>query len=136
MLEQIITEHGAVVFNGDGYSDDWQVEAAARGLPNLRTTVDALPVLDTPETKALFAKYGVLNERELASRYEVYLEQYELSVSVEATLGARDGARRSFFPAAMRYQSELAATAANLTAVGMRARHDHPRRGDRRDRRS
>ena len=120
VLEQIITDHGAVVFNGDGYSDDWQVEAAARGLKNLRTTIDALPELDTPETKALFAKYGVLNDRELASRYEVYLEQYELSVSVEAR-SVLEVATTIVLPAAMRYQSELAATAANLTAVGIEA---------------
>ncbi|MEI2654921.1 MAG: glutamine synthetase III [Microthrixaceae bacterium] len=77
---EIITDHGAVVFNGDGYSEDWQVEAAARGLLNLRTTVDALPQLHTPEAMELFEKYGVLNDRELDSRYEVYLEQYVLSI--------------------------------------------------------
>jgi glutamine synthetase len=118
VLEQIITDHGAVVFNGDGYSDDWQVEAAARGLKNLRTTVDALPELDTPETKALFAKYGVLNERELASRYEVYLEQYELSVHVEAR-SLVEVATTVVLPAAIRYQGELASTAASLAAVGI-----------------
>jgi glutamine synthetase len=118
VLEQIITDHGAVVFNGDGYSDEWQVEAAARGLKNLRTTVDALPELDTPETKALFAKYGVLNERELASRYEVYLEQYELSVHVEAK-SLVEVATTVVLPAAIRYQGELAATAASLAAVGI-----------------
>jgi glutamine synthetase len=118
VLEGIITEHGAVVFNGDGYSDDWQVEAASRGLKNLRTTPDALPELDTPEAKALFAKYGVLNERELASRFEVYLEQYELSVVVEAR-STLEVAMTTVVPAAMRYQGELASTAASLKAVGM-----------------
>ncbi len=117
VLEGIITDHGAVVFNGDGYSDEWQVEAAARGLKNLRTTVDALPELDTPEAKALFAKYDVLNERELKSRYEVYLEQYELSVVVEAK-STLEMAKTMLLPAAMRYQSELASTAANLKAIG------------------
>jgi len=118
VLEGIITEHGAAVFNGDGYSEDWQVEAAARGLKNLRTTVDALPELDTPETKALFAKYGVLNERELASRYEVYLEQYDLSVSVEAR-STLEVAKTVVVPAAIRYQGELAATAGSLKAIGI-----------------
>jgi glutamine synthetase len=118
VLEGIISEHGAVVFNGDGYSDDWQVEAAARGLKNLRSTVDALPELDTAETKALFQTYEVLNERELASRYEVYLEQYELSVMVEAR-STLETATTMVLPAAVRYQGELAATAANLVAVGM-----------------
>jgi glutamine synthetase len=118
VLEGIITEHGAVVFNGDGYSEEWQVEAAARGLKNLRTTPDALPELDTPEAKALFARHGVLNERELASRYEVYLEQYELSVVVEAK-STLEVARTTVAPAAIRYQGELASTAASLKAVGM-----------------
>lgn len=118
VLERIITEHGAVIFNGDGYSDDWQVEAAARGLKNLRTTIDALPELDTPETKALFAKYGVLNERELASRYEVYLEQYELSVGVEAK-SVLEIATTVVLPSAIRYQGELASTAAKMKKVGI-----------------
>ena len=117
VLEGIITTHGAVVFNGDGYSEDWQVEAEARGLPNLRTTVDALPELDTDEAKELFAKYGVLSNRELASRFEVYLEQYVLSIGVEARQ-TLEMARTMVLPAATRYQGELAANGANLAAVG------------------
>ena len=73
---EIITEHGAVVFNGDGYSDNWQTEAAARGLPNLKTTLDAVPELIKSEAVEVFEKYGVFSERELHSRYEVRLEQY------------------------------------------------------------
>jgi glutamine synthetase len=118
VLETIITEHGAVVFNGDGYSDDWQVEAEARGLKNLRTTIDALPELDTPEAKALFSKYGVLSEKELASRFEVYLEQYDLSVLVEAK-ATLELAKTLIIPAAVRYQGELATAAAAVKAVGL-----------------
>ncbi|MCD9623133.1 glutamine synthetase III [Rhabdothermincola salaria] len=117
VLEGIITDHGSVVFNGDGYSDDWQVEAAARGLKNLRTTVDALPELDSPEVRDLFARYGVLNERELASRYEVYLEHYHLSVAVEAK-SSLEVAKTIILPAALRYQGELAAGHASLKALG------------------
>ena len=83
---EIITEHGAVVFNGDGYSENWQIEAAERGLPNLRTTLDALPELITDEAIELFEKYGVFNEREMHSRYEIGLEQYALTIGVEAKL--------------------------------------------------
>ncbi len=118
VLETIITEHGAVVFNGDGYSDDWQVEAEARGLKNLRTTIDALPELDTPEAKALFSKYDVLSEKELASRFEVYLEQYDLSVLVEAK-ATLELAKTMIIPAAVRYQGELATAAAAVKAVGL-----------------
>jgi len=117
VLESIITNHGNVVFNGDGYSDDWQVEAASRGLLNLRTTVDALPQFDTPEAKDLFEKYGVLSNRELASRMEVYLEQYALSVQVEAKQ-TLEMAKTLILPAAMRYQGELAVGAAALKKLG------------------
>src|SRR6476661_2435079 len=78
LLTEIITEHGAVVFNGDGYSDNWQVEAAARGLPNLKTTLDAIPELEKPEAIEVFERYGVFNARELESRAEVRYEMYAL----------------------------------------------------------
>ncbi len=118
VVSGIISEHGAVVFNGDGYSEAWHQEAAKRGLPNLRTAVDALPVLSTPEVIAVFEKYGVLSERETRSRQEVYLEQYCLSVGVEARTTI-EMARTIVYPAAVRYQGELAATAASLAALGM-----------------
>ena len=120
VLQDIIAEHGNVVFNGDGYSEDWQVEAAARGLKNLRTSVDALPELDSPEVRDLMGRFGVLNERELASRYEVYLEQYHLAVQVEAR-AALEIARTQILPAALRYQGELAGVAVNLRSAGLTA---------------
>ncbi len=118
ILEEIISAHGAVVFNGDGYSEDWQVEAAARGLPNLRTTVDAVPQLLTDEAQELFEHYGVFNRREMHSRYEIALEQYVLSVGVEAK-STLEMATTSILPAALRYQTELATNAAALKAVGI-----------------
>jgi glutamine synthetase len=116
LIEQIMTMHGSVIFNGDGYSDDWQIEAESRGLPNLRTTVDALPQLATDEAKELFAHYGVLNNRELQSRLDVALEQYVLSVGVEAR-STLEIAKTIIFPSAMRYQTELAANGASLKAL-------------------
>ena len=116
VLEGIMTEHGQAVFNGDGYADAWQTEAASRGLKNLRTTPDALPEMDSQEVKDLFAAYGVLDNRELNSRYEVYLEQYVLSIGVEARTALEVG-RTVILPAAMRYQGELASTAASLKAI-------------------
>ena len=117
LLEEILAAHGAVIFNGDGYSAAWHAEAAERGLPNLRTTVDALPVLDQDEVKSLFETYGVLSKRELHSRLEVYLELYCKSVAVEARTTI-EMARTIIFPAAIRYQGELASTCASLKAVG------------------
>jgi glutamine synthetase len=118
VLEEIITVHGSAVFNGDGYSDDWQVEAAARGLPNLRTTIDALPELVTESAMELFSHYGVFNHREMHSRYEIALEQYILSIGVEARL-TLEMANTVILPAALRYQTELATNLASLGALGV-----------------
>jgi glutamine synthetase len=118
LLTDIITEHGAVVFNGDGYSDNWQTEAAARGLPNLKTTLDALPELIKPEALELFEKYKVFNDREMHSRYEVGLEQYALTIHVEAKLSLELGST-VVLPAALRYQTEIAQNVATLKAAGM-----------------
>ena len=120
VIQEIIKEHDAVVFNGDGYSEEWHAEAAKRGLPNLKTTPDALPVISSPEVVKLFTTYGIFSEAELKSREEIYLEQYVKTIQTEANLVVRM-AKTIIFPAAMRYQSELAAACANLKAIG----HDY-----------
>jgi len=97
VLETIINDHGSVVFNKDGYADEWQTEAAERGLPNLKTTLDALPELISDESMELFSHYGVFNHREMHSRYEIALEQYILSIDVEAASRSR-WQRRSLCP--------------------------------------
>jgi glutamine synthetase len=117
LLTEISTEAAPIIFNGDGYSDAWHQEAAKRGLLNLKNSVDALPVLEKKEIKELFEKYNVLNERELASRFEIYLEQYCKTVYSEANL-TLEMAKTMIFPAAIRYQNELASTCANLKLVG------------------
>jgi glutamine synthetase len=118
ILEEMITVHGASVFNGDGYSEQWQVEAAQRGLPNLRTTLDALPQLITEESMELFSKYGVFTHREMHSRYEIGLEQYALSVGVEARLTLEIGSTL-VLPAAVRYQTEVALNLGALKGAGV-----------------
>ncbi|TWT93233.1 glutamine synthetase III family protein [Stieleria varia] len=117
LIAEILDECGDIIFNGDGYSSEWHEEAAKRGLLNLKTTADALPHLISPENAAMFSEYGVLSERELHSRLETYQEQYCMSVDVEAKL-ALNIARTMIFPAAIRYQNELASTCANLKTVG------------------
>jgi len=116
ILVEIITVHGKVVFNGDGYSEAWQTEAAARDLPNHRTTLDALPELITDEALELFSHYGVFNHREMHSRYEIALEQYAPSIDVEARLTS-EIATTVILPAAICYQTELATNAASLEAL-------------------
>lgn len=117
LLKDIIEKHGAVIFNGDGYSEAWHQEAEKRGLPNLKTTVDALPALVSEEVLATFEKYKVLSRREMQSRFDIYVEQYCKAVNVEALL-AIEIAKTMIFPAAIRYQSELAKTCADLKTVG------------------
>ncbi len=117
LLKKVITENEAIVFNGDGYSEEWHKEAEKRGLPNLKTTPEALPEITSKPVIELFKTYGVLSEAELHSRQEIYLEQYSKTINTEANLAIRL-AKTVIFPAAMRYQGELAATCANLKAIG------------------
>ncbi len=119
VLHEIIEEHDRIIFNGDGYSEAWHKEAEEeRGLPNLRTTYDALPEIASAEAVALFEKYGVMSAREVESRLDVYLEQYVMAINVEANLTV-EIARTMIYPAVARYQGELAGSLANLKAVGI-----------------
>jgi glutamine synthetase len=123
VLAGIIKDHGSVVFDGNGYSKEWHSEAEKRGLPNLRTTVQALPAFQRPEVVALFEKYKVLTSRELFSRYEIYFEQYCKTVNVESKL-VLGIARTQILPAVLRYQRELAETCAAVKEVGITASTD------------
>ena len=105
---------GKVVFDGNGYSDEWHAEAAKRGLLNLRTTPDALPQYISDQTVGVFSNYGVLSERELHSRYEVALEQYVIKLNIEAETAA-DIAATMLLPAAARHLIVL--KGAGLTAL-------------------
>ncbi|MEA2270427.1 MAG: glutamine synthetase, partial [Solirubrobacteraceae bacterium] len=92
--------HKRIVFHGDGYAADWAHEAADRGLLNLQTTPDALPHLVTPEAVAVFTRHGVLSERELEARYEVFVEQYATRVGIEGATAAQI-ARTLLLPAGL-----------------------------------
>ncbi len=118
LLPKLIKASKHVIFNGDGYSDEWHAEAAKRGLPNKRNTIDSLPDLITPKSIALFGKYGVLSERELHSRYEILLESYKKTINIESQLTAQI-ARRQILPAALRYQAELATSIGALKSAGV-----------------
>jgi len=102
-----------VLFNGDGYTEEWHKEAEKRGLPNLKNTVDALPVIVRKDTIDLFSKYKVYSERELQSRFNILSETYVKTVNIEAQLTSMIG-RTQILPAALRYQAEVA-TAVNAT---------------------
>ncbi|HEX3853522.1 MAG TPA: glutamine synthetase III [Polyangiaceae bacterium] len=120
VLQEVYTEHGKVVFNGNGYSEEWHQEAEKRGLLNLKTSIEALPQYDTKEAIAVFEKYKVLSARELHARYEIFLEQYVKTVNVEKNLVLQI-AKTQIFPAALRYQTELANNVSALKAAGVAA---------------
>ena len=76
LIQEIVEEHSAVIFNGDGYSEIWHQEAERRGLPNYRTTPEALMVYTSPDVVDLYSRYSVLSRQELKARQEIYIEQY------------------------------------------------------------
>jgi glutamine synthetase len=117
LLQNAVKESKLVIFNGDNYREDWHVEAERRGLPNRRTSVESFPDLISPKAVRLFTKYGVLNERELHSRYEIFVENYKKTINVESQLTIQI-ATRMILPAALRYQSQVAEAVANLKATG------------------
>ena len=119
LLKKIMDDHGRVIFNGDGYSDEWHKEAEEeRGLPNLRTAADCLPVIGSADVVELFGKYDVLSEREVMSRMDVLLEQYVMQVTVEASLVLKMG-RTQIFPAVLRTLSEMAEATDDLKDLGV-----------------
>ena len=116
-IQKIMKEHGRVIFNGDGYTEAWQKEAAKRGLPNARNTADAIPAAQTAESDDVLSRFGVLSVREFHSRNEIYLEKYVKDVMIEARL-AYEMAKTMIFPAAVEYQKRLAETSLALKALG------------------
>jgi glutamine synthetase len=121
LLSKVVKESKGIIFNGNGYSEEWQKEAAKRGLLNLRTSVDAFGESLKPHVIKAFVQYGVLNERELRARHEVALEQYNKTVNIEAQLMVLM-ANRSILPAAYRFLGELAQTVSAVKAAGASAR--------------
>ncbi|OPF19493.1 glutamine synthetase type III [Microcystis aeruginosa KW] len=119
VLKEIMDKHRNVIFGGNGYSPEWHKMAVEeRGLANLRTTADALPVLKADYIEELFARMGVLTPVELESRFDVYAEQYLLAIEVEAKLVV-SMAKTIIYPAAVRYLSELSLAIANAAAIGI-----------------
>ena len=106
ILQDIVKKHKRVIFNGDGYKEDWKAEAAKRGLPNLATTPEALKPLIDADNISLFEKYGVFNECELKSRYEVFMEEYEKKIQIEAALTLQIS-KTTILPAVAKYAKEL-----------------------------
>ena len=116
LIRTTIREHKRIIFNGNNYSDEWVAEAERRGLLNLKSTVDALPYYISEKNQALFTKHKIYTATEIHSRYEILLENYCKTISIEA-LTMLEMARKQLLPAVNSYMSELANTAASKLAV-------------------
>jgi glutamine synthetase len=117
LLKKTIKQHKRVIFNGNGYSNEWQKEAAKRGLLNHKNTVDALPEIIKTDAVKAFEKYKVLTEREMHARFEVNLETYVKTINVEAQLMVLM-ANRYILPAALDYQKAVASSVSAVKAAG------------------
>ncbi len=106
LLVSIIKAHKRIIFNGNGYSDEWVAEAEKRGLPNFRSTVDCVPHYADPKNIALLEKFGVLSEKEIKARMEVLLENYAKTINIEA-LTMIDMAKKKYIPTCIAYTKEL-----------------------------
>lgn len=118
LLAEEIHEFKHIIFNGDNYSQEWVEEAERRGLLNLKTAMDALPHLVAEKNAKLFEKYGVLSARELESRYEIFVEQFFMTINIEGETGQHMG-QTMYLPAAQRYLSDLLQTAERADDLGM-----------------
>ena len=116
LVKRTIRDHRRVIFNGNGYTAEWEEEAAKRGLPNKKNTPAALPALIEPKNIALMEDFGVLTKVEMESRYEVEMEHYSKIINIEA-LTMLEMARKQLLPAVNAYMSEVANTAASKLAV-------------------
>jgi glutamine synthetase len=118
VLREVVKTHRRVCFDGDGYNEDWVTEAEKRGLPHLKSTADALPIIKNKKSLDLFRKYKVLSNRELRARYEILLEQYVAILDIEAnTLITM--IRTQILPAGVRNQAQLADAVAATRATGI-----------------
>jgi len=114
IVKEYMAKHGRIIFNGNNYSPEWEKEAAKRKLPNIKNAVDALKSFITPKAIKLFEKYKVLSEKELHSRYDIYVEQYAKHINIEAQASLQM-AKRQFIPAAIMFAGELGGV---IAAVG------------------
>ena len=120
LIKKYLTEHQRIVFNGNGYSDAWVEEAKRRGLPNIKSMVDAIPALTTEKAVALFEKFHVFTRAELESRAEIQYETYAKAINIEAK-AMIDIASKQIIPAVIKYTKSLADTVNSVTAAGAEA---------------
>ncbi|WP_044296393.1 glutamine synthetase III [Robinsoniella peoriensis] len=121
LIKEYATNHQRIVFNGNGYSDEWVAEAERRGLPNIKSMVDAIPALVSDKAVDLFAKFGVFTKAELESRVEIQYEAYAKAINIEAKTMI-DIAGKQIIPAVIHYTKELADTIVSVKEAGAKAK--------------
>ena len=117
LIKEYMTKHQRILFNGDGYSEAWVKEAARRGLPNIKSTVESSAALTTPKAVKLFEKFGIFNQAELESREEILYETYSKTINIEA-LTMIDMAKKQIIPAVIKYSKTLADTVIAVKEAG------------------
>ncbi len=120
LLKEIVKKHKRIIFNGNGYSEEWVKEAEKRGLPNIRSTVEAIPALIKEKNIKVMEKHGVLSKVELESRYEISLENYIKTINIEA-LTMLDIAKRQILPAVITFATKIAESINSVKATGLNA---------------
>jgi len=120
LMKEYMTTHQRIIFNGNGYSEEWVAEAKKRGLPNIKTMVEAVETLTTEKSVNLFEKFGIFTRAELESRQEILYETYAKTINIEA-LTMIDMASKEILPAVIKYTKTLADAANAVTAAGIDA---------------
>ena len=118
LIKDAVTKHERIIFNGNGYSDEWCEEAARRGLPNLKTTVDALPEFVSDKSIKLFEKHGVFSPAEVESRYEILVEDYSKFLHIEM-LTMLEMAKQEILPACLKYSNKIAKGLETKKSIGI-----------------
>ena len=117
LIKEYLTDHQRIIFNGDGYSDEWVKEAERRGLPNIKSMVESVSALLTKKSAAMFEKFGIFTKSELTSRAEILYETYTKSINIEA-LTMLDMAGKQIIPAVLKYTGKLGEYIASVKAAG------------------
>ena len=120
IIADVVKNHGKIIFNGNGYSDAWVEEAKRRGLPNIKTTVEAIEALNAEKNKALMERHHVLSREEMEARYEISLENYSKTINIEA-LTAMEIVKKQILPASIKFSTKIAESinAINATELGI-----------------
>ena len=121
IVTEIVKKHKRVIFNGNNYTDEWVKDAEKRGLPNIKSTIAAIPVLISEKSVKVYEKHSVLSKEELHSRFEIYLENYSKTINIEA-LTMLEIAKRQILPASLAFANQVASTVSSLKNVSAKSK--------------